>query len=294
MLGAEWLMASRLSQPAINEEIELRMNRNSTGFGFKGFALLVKYRRLIQNAVTAELRQKHAGSLLGSWWLILSPLLLLGVYVTVYVVIFRLKPAGMTTAQYVLYIFAGLIPFFGISEGLSAGTGSLVAHKSILKSTVFPAEIIAVRAVLASQSTFVFGLMTVCVSAALFLKVSATFIVIPIVICLQLMFVVGLAWILSLTNILVRDVQTVIGYVLMMLMMLSPIAFTPEMIPDTVKPLIWLNPVSYYVHAYQEAIVFGRLPGTDKLVVLGALSMACFTAGYAFFVRAKAIVTDYA
>jgi lipopolysaccharide transport system permease protein len=270
------------------------MHRNSTGFGLKAFPLLARYRRLILNSVVSEIKQKHAGSLLGAWWLVLSPLLLLGVYVTVYVGIFRLKPAGLTTTQYVLYIFAGLIPFFGISEGLSAGTGSLVAHKSILKSTVFPAEIIAVRAVLASQTTFIFGLMSVCAGAAYFLQVNLTIAIIPVIICLQIMFVVGLTWILSLANILIRDVQTMIGYVLMMLMMLSPIAFTPAMIPDRVKPLIWLNPVSYYVHAYQEVLVFGRLPEADKLMVLGAISIVCFAAGFTFFVRAKAIVTDYA
>lgn len=269
------------------------MTKN-TRFGFEGFSLLVKHRRLILNSVAAEVRQKHAGSLLGSWWLVVSPLLLLGVYVIVYVAIFRLKPSGLTTTEYILYIFAGLIPFFGISEGLSAGTGSLVAHKSILKSTVFPAEIIAVRSVLASQTTFVFGLMSVCAGAAVFLRVNLAVAMIPLFICLQLMFVMGLAWILSLTNILIRDVQNLIGYILMMLMMLSPIAFTPEMIPDAVKPVVWLNPISYYVHAYQEALVFGRLPELQKLVVLAAMSVVSFAAGFVFFVRAKAIVTDYA
>lgn len=270
------------------------MRGRNTTLGLKGFALLIRYRHLIMNAVAAELRQKYAGSLLGSWWLVLSPLLLLGVYVTVYVVIFRLKPAGLTTTEYVLYIFAGLIPFFGISEGLSTGTGSLVAHKAILKSTVFPAEIIAVRAVLASQSTFLFGLATVCVGAALLLRPDASFALVPVIVCLQLLFVVGLSWILSLANILIRDIQTVIGYVLMMLMMLSPIAFTPAMVPEGVKPLIWLNPVSYYVHAYQEALIFGRLPELDKFLVLCAMSLICFTAGFTFFNRGKAIVTDYA
>ena len=72
---------------------------------------------------------------------------------------------------------------------------------------------------------------------------------------------IGVNWILSLLNVVFRDIQNILTPVLMMMLIISPIAYTPEIVPDSLRPLILLNPFAYFVVAYQQVIVLGIYPG---------------------------------
>jgi homopolymeric O-antigen transport system permease protein len=258
------------------------------------FRLLFRHAQLIRNAVATDLKQKHAGTSFGLAWLVLTPLLLLAVYSVVYLFIFKLRPSGMTAVQYVLYIFCGLVPFLAMSEALTLGTSSLSAHKAILKITVFPAEIVPVRAVLTSQSSFVVGIGVLIVGALFWGRVSAWWLMLPVVFVLQVLLVTGVVWMLSIISLVVKDIQNIISIVVMLLMMLCPIAYTPEMLPPLLRPLIWINPFAYFVMTYQSIIMLGRLPDADILLLAILTSLIAFGGGFAFFSRVKGFLSDYA
>jgi lipopolysaccharide transport system permease protein len=258
------------------------------------FALLYRQRRLIATSTAAEIRRKYAGFLLGGWWLVLSPLLMLAVYVVLYLYILRFQPAQLTQGQYVLFMFCGLVPYFAIADGLTAGMGALLANRAILKSTVFPGEILPVRSVLASAVSFAIGLALLLAGAGAVGRVTPWLLVLPVLAALQVLFVIGLAWVLSLVVMVLRDVQNVIGFILMALLIISPIAFTPEMLPAALRWLLWANPLSYFMLAYQGIVVHGAAPDTGVLVTIAVVSLATFVAGHAFFVTARRVILEYA
>lgn len=258
------------------------------------FALVYRQRRLIASSTAAEIRRKFAGFLLGGWWLVLSPVLMLGVYIVLYLYILRLQPAHMTPGQYVLFMFCGLVPYFGIADGLVAGTGSLLAHTSILKSTIFPAEILPMRSVLATSVSLAVGVGLLVAGAAIAGRATPWLLALPVVAALQLLFVIGLAWILSLVVVVVRDVQNILTVLLMMLLILSPIAFTPDMLPGPLRLVLWLNPVAYFMLAYQSLVVHGAAPSGEIMAGLAAMSLAVFLGGHAFFGAARRIILEYA
>ena len=258
------------------------------------FTMLYRQRRLIANSTAAEIRQKYAGSLLGGWWLALSPVLLLAVYVVLYLYILRFKPDQFTPGQYVLFMFCGLVPYFGIADGLIAGMASLLSNTPILKSTVFPSEILPVRSVLASAVSFGIALGLLLAGAIAGGYATPWMLAVPMLVALQLLFVIGLAWVLSLVVLVLRDVQNVMGVLLMALLIVSPIAFTPEMLPAPLRPVLWLNPLSYFMLAYQSVVVHGTAPAGWVLLTLTALCIATFVAGYGFFSAARRIILEYA
>ena len=258
------------------------------------FALLYHQRRLITTSTAAEIRRKYAGFLLGGWWLVLSPLLMLAVYVVLYLYILRLQPAHLTREQYVLFMFCGLVPYFSIADGLTAGMGALLANRSILKSTVFPGEILPVRSVLASAVSFAIGLALLLAGAAAAGRVTPWLLALPVVAALQVLFVIGLAWVLSLVVMVLRDLQNVIGFVLMALLLISPIAFTPDMLPAALRWVLWANPLSYFMLAYQSLLVHGTAPDAGVLAVIAAVSLSTFVAGHAFFAAARRVILEYA
>jgi lipopolysaccharide transport system permease protein len=115
----------------------------------------------------------------------------------------------------------------------------------------------------------------------------------PVVWGLHLLLLIGLTWILSLINLVLRDIQNMIGLIIMALMILSPIAYTPEMVPPKLKILLVINPLAYYVIAYQSIVVLGKLPVWWNELILVVMSIGVFFLGGHFFGRAKSALIDY-
>ena len=200
----------------------------------------------------------------------------------------------MTTLDYVLYVFCGLASFLPFSNALSTGVLSLVANKTVLLNTIFPAELIPLRSVMVASVGLPVSVAILFVADVLISDPSWSFLLVPVVMLLQLMFVAGVAWILSLLALLVRDIQHLIYYVTMMLMILTPIAYTQAMIPPSLQVVIYLNPVSYYVLSLQSLIILNELPSIGVIVAMVSISLATFVAGFNMCRSARGSFYDYA
>src|SRR3954471_8519293 len=87
-----------------------------------------------------ECRRKYAGSILGVLWYPLYSALLLGSYCFVYLVVFRVRYRDFSTYEFVLFVFAALIPYLGFSEAVTSGVVSVKANLALLRNAVFPIE----------------------------------------------------------------------------------------------------------------------------------------------------------
>lgn len=258
------------------------------------FALLVRHGSRLGQSVMQELRQRYAGSILGLGWAVLYPLLLLGLYAVVYIFIFRVRPASLDEKAYVILVFSGLVPVLAFVEALMTSAGSLIANRHLLLNTVFPAELIPLRAVIAAQVPSLAALAITVMAAALLGRATASLLFLPLIWLLLVMFAAGVAWFLSLVTLVFRDVQQVIGLLGMVLLILSPAAYTPDMVPDALKALLYANPLSYFVMSYQRIICYGEVPLPTHAAVAAALGLGLFVAGHAFFDRTKHAFFDYA
>ncbi|MCJ9712739.1 ABC transporter permease, partial [Bordetella hinzii] len=230
-----------------------------------------------------------------SLWALLFPLLQLGIYAGLYSVVFKVRPSGLTEAGYVILVFSGLVPLMAFNEAMTAAASSLSSHKNLLLNTVFPAELIPLRAALAAQITSIFGLVITLIAGFSLGRTSwQAVLLVPVFWILLLMFAMGIGWMLSLLSLVARDIQHGLGLVTMLLFVLSPFAYTPEMVPQALKPLLYLNPMSYYVMTFQQLICYGTWP--DPVHAGGAvlLGLTSFFIGFSVFRRAKHVFFDYA
>jgi lipopolysaccharide transport system permease protein len=258
------------------------------------FAAPWRHRRLLQRSLQGELRQKYAGSVLGLAWVVAAPIALMTLYAVVYLYIFRVRPPGMSGPDYVLYLFAGLIPCLGFAESLASGTASLSANRAVLLNTVFPAELIPLRAVLTAQLQTLVGLTLVALAALALGRAGPGLLFLPVAWALLAMFTAGLAWLASLAQLVARDVQQTLTYLSIALLIVSPIGYTPEMAPGAARLLVWLNPLSYFVIGFQEAALHGRLPAPAVLAAMALLAFGSLAFGYWVFARAKRAILDHA
>lgn len=237
---------------------------------------------------------RYAGSLLGVGWALVAPLAILAIYAVVYLYIFAVRPTQMSPLEYVLYMFAGLVPFLMSGEALNGGVSSVVANRSVLNNTVFPIDLAPVKPVLMSQAVSIVGFATIVLLSAATGRVTWAILAWPLLWGLQVLFLVGLNWILSLIHVVFRDLQYAMGILLMIMLIASPIAYTPDMVPLTLKPLILLNPFAYFVIAYQKVLVLGQLPHWWEWAALVILSCGIFVSGGWIFAKGKRVLIDYA
>lgn len=259
---------------------------------FSPFKEIIWHRRVLLSTTVGEIHKRYAGSLLGIIWAFLYPLLFLAVYATIYAVVFKVSYNELNTSEYIAVIFCGLIPFLGFSESIQSGVGSVTANAGLIKNTMFPIELVPVRTVFTAQLTHVSGMIILFVIIIFIGRLSPTALLcIPIWI-LQLMFEVGLAWILSSINVLVRDLQNIISVVMIMLMMLSPIAYPVDSIPSTYGRFLKMNPLFYFIVANQNVLMYGESPSVEIWGPMILLGIGFFVIGYQFFIRMKRVFVD--
>ena len=252
-----------------------------------------KHREMLFQVVSRDLRARYAGSLLGVFWMLLYPLLFLAGSASVYMLVFKVRFAQGTSADYVLFIFCGLVPYLNFAECLGTGIPSVSGNASLVKNTLFPIELIPVKSVLAAQGALLVGMAVLVAGAAGLGRLSASLLLVPLLCVLQLGFTLGVIWILSSLNVFLRDLQNITNLLVLLLMMVSPIAYTPEMVPEKLMFFFKLNPLYYIIASFQDAIMFQRFPRGNVFWVFAAMSSTVFYLGYWFILRLKRVFADH-
>lgn len=250
--------------------------------------------RLLLRLTHHDLQMRYAGSLLGLTWIFLGPLLILAVYSVVYLEIFKVR--GNTVfggPSYVIYIFCGLVPYLTTAQALSFGVQSVVTNKAILNNTVFPIDLTPVKAALSAQGVMLAGVPLLVTGSALTGHAHVTLVALPFVWALSVLWLIGVNWVIGILNVLFRDLQNLLTVILMILLVASPFAYTPSMVPHALKLLLILNPFAYFVIAYQQVIMLGQIPDAWHLSVLIVMPILTFLFGSWFFAKVKGVAVDY-
>ncbi len=258
------------------------------------FHMLFRHRRLIWNLTLLDCRLRYAGSRLGLVWMLLAPLLMLGAYLLLFGGILRVRPDQSSTGvEYGLLIACGLLPWIGFSEGVTRGTASVLAQRNLIKSQVFPMELFPVSAVCAGLIGQLCGTLLLLVLLGLRGMLGPNLAVLPFLLILQALFTVGLVWFLSCVNIIYRDTSQVVILMMVLLMFVSPIAYTQEMAPAGLKLVVELNPISYLIEGYRNALLYNQFPSVRGLVIFGGLTLLVLLAGYRYFMHLRRVLPDY-
>lgn len=257
------------------------------------FAALWRRRALLAATVAGDLKARHVGSVLGPLWVVLYPLLFLAIYASIYLFVFQARTARLGTVDYALLMFGGLVPFIGFAESLGAGVGSVTANAHLVRNTLFPIELVPVRAVLAAQATPAVGGLMLVAAALLAGRATPRLLLLPVAWGALVLFTLGVIWVLSSLNVVARDLQSGIGIVNLLLMAASPIAFTTDMMPERIRLLVELNPLAWFIVAHQQCLLPAALPARPALPVACALGLAAFWLGFRFFLRVKGSFFDH-
>jgi lipopolysaccharide transport system permease protein len=258
-----------------------------------------RYRHLIAQLTWREVAGRYKGTHLGVLWSLVNPLLLLGVFLLVFGLIFEGKfnrGIGETRIDYALGLFCGLAVFNFVAEIISRSPSLLLTNANYVTKVVFPVEVLGLSMVAGAFVHLLLNLSILLVGCWIFHGgLPATT---PAALCLLLplgLLGLGVAWLLSALGVFVRDISAVLETGIQVLMYGSAIFYSPDLIPKRlgwVQLLIRFNPVAQVINETRRAIVFGFPLDFDRCLYVFLVGFLAAFAGLAFFLRSKQAFAD--
>lgn len=240
-----------------------------------------KYKDLLVELVKREIKARYKQSILGYGWVIFVPLLNLVVLTLVFSFFIRI-PTG--NIPYPIFLFTGLIPWTLTANSVMYATSSLVENNNLITKIRIPSEIFPLATVLTKLFDFSLTLV-IYVLLLIFFKVRLpiTVFYFPLILFVQVLFTLGVSFILSATNVFFRDVENVLGVLITFWLYLTPVLYPQELIPKNLVPFFNLNPMMPIIGAYRNTILYGRPPAWTSFSYAAISSIVVFIVGLIFF-----------
>lgn len=208
-----------------------------------------------------ELASRHAGSALGIAWMYVQPLALLAAYFLLFDFVLGVRLGGTSpTERMGYYLVVGMIPWMAFSDAIGRGATALVDAGALLQKNALPLGLFPAKIAVSSAVVFVpfFALLVgwVLISHGL----AVALVAMPLLVILQCTLSFLLAYWLSLMVAAMRDVQQVVTFSLSIGLFCSPVLYPPSALPEAFRVVLWFNPATPFVLAWQQVVIGGVLP----------------------------------
>jgi len=219
--------------------------------------------QLVAAMTAREIASRFRGSLAGLAWLLLTPLLVLAIYHFVFTEIFKARWATPASddAPFALSLYTGLIVFTAFSEPVSRAPGLLAAHVNLVKRVVFPLE--ALPMVAACSGGVIACLQAAPIIAGLVIwkqSLPWTAILFPLMLLPVILLAFGVTAIISAFGAYLTDLSHLTGILLTAAMFLSPVFYPVEAVPEAVRWLYQLNPLTASIENARAVLLDGVPP----------------------------------
>ncbi len=258
-----------------------------------GLKSLGRRHELIWLLTVDALRKQFAGSVLGLWWVLAKPFLLVGLYAFLFLGIF--KPAvspGLDGPEYLLLLLTGMGPWLLLAEPLTAASGAIAANTPLVTRVVFPTEVLPVCRVLGAAVSGCATLLFLGVLLAYQGRLGLWAAAVPAAVFVQLLFVMGLAWVLATVCVSLPDFAQALPFSLNVWLFLSPVVYTPDMLPAGWRWITALNPMSHVIAIYRALLLGNTAPDLTQVLTVSIVAIMSFLGGYVIFMKRRAILAD--
>jgi lipopolysaccharide transport system permease protein len=225
-----------------------------------------------------DLALQHRGSVLGWLWGLVPPLLQL---LVTYFVFTKVIPLDVD--DYPVFLLTGILAWSWFVRSLSLGAVSLEQRRELVHRPGFPTIVLPVKTTLAGLLDYLLALPVLLVALAATSKLGATALFLPILLGLQMLLLVGLAWIVAPLQVFFRDVQHIVIVVITLGFWLTPIFYEQSMAPERFDVIYKLNPMAYLIGWQRDILLNGSLPSAGSVLALLAVVIGVAGVGYAVF-----------
>lgn len=253
---------------------------------------LALQRNLIWNFVRRDLRTRYVGSLMGLFWAVIHPLVLLAAYSFVFSIVFQVRPYQSATENFAIYLFCGILPWLFFQDTLARSSTSVIDHSHLIRKAVFPSEILPVSVLLSNLVTHLIGLalfILVLLAAGL---LSWSLLWLPLYVAGLMILCLGLGWLAAALQVFLRDTAQILSVLLVFWFWFTPVFYSLDQVPERYRFLLGLNPLSMVVHGYRSCLLEGRHPDWVGLGMLWLMAVCAFVVGGLVFRSTKREFVD--
>jgi lipopolysaccharide transport system permease protein len=252
--------------------------------------MLARHRVLIFRLTAREFSQRFRGSMLGITWAVLMPLFTASVYTFVFAKVFKARWIGAPDGPFdfaVIYL-TGMVVHTIFAESIARAPSLVVGNASYVTKVVFPLEILPVVTVLTALVNAGIGITIVLIgNLVLNGTIHLTVLMLPLVIAPYLFFVVGLAFFFAAAGAYLRDLSQVVSLLITVTLFLTPIFFPIEAVPEKLRYVILLNPLTFVVQQARDVTIFGRWPNFIGLSGYTTAALAVLACGFWVFQKLR-------
>jgi len=241
---------------------------------------LYAYRELLRSLVVKDLKLKYRGSVFGFLWSLANPLLMIVVYTIAFSFILRVR-----SERFVYFLMLGQLPWTFFASSAAMSTGALVDNAGLLRSVLFPRAILPIGTALFNLAQFLLTFAVFLPAMLLWYRVppSIPMALFPVFLALQVVFTIGIALILATTTVFFRDVRHLLEIVLAALFWMTPILYDVEQVPERLRLVISLTPMSPFITAYHKLFFYREWPAGTVWLVAVAYALGAFIVGAMVF-----------
>jgi ABC-type polysaccharide/polyol phosphate export permease len=261
----------------------LRRARRAVEFMRTAIKEVIEYREFLKQYVLQTLRSRYRSSLLGFFWTLLNPMLTCLVLSIVFSYINRVD-----LRTYSPYFFSGYMPWMFFLAATCGGTVCVVGNAAYVTRIYLPKAIFPIAAALLAAADLLAALFIVF-AVMYFTRAAFTpaLLILPVSLCLLIVFCMGLCFLFGALNVFVRDFQFLWAAVTFLGFFFSPILYPLSNIPAGPRAYFMLNPLVPFLQLFQDPMSKGLLPPGTVFVQASIYAMVSLAAGTVFFVRSQ-------
>ena len=263
------------------------------GQGCRFLLDIIQQRSLLWDLIKKELTIRYLGSYLGLFWAFIQPAITLLIFWFVFEIGFRVVPVG--NVPFVPWLMCGMIPWFFLSDSISAATTAVKGNSFLVKKVVFRVSLLPLVKI--GAAFVVHGIFVAILLGVFFIygqRPNFYWLQIPYYMAASLVLVCGIGWLTASVVIFLPDVEHFTGMLLQFFFWLTPIFWQPEMLPPQYQSVLWLNPFFYIVNGYRHGLIDHRWFWQDPMqtMIFWLICLGVFILGALVFRRLRPHFAD--
>lgn len=240
---------------------------------------LREYKTVLWNLIWQNLMLRYRRTVLGYFWTLVNPLLMMSVTAVVFSSLFK-----EDIKNYAIFLFSGMIPWNFFSLIITQSAGAYVNNESLIKKIYIPKILFPLSMALGMLVDSMFAFVSLLIIAGLIGSVySVSLFFLPVSYLLLFMFAFGLALIVSVVTVYFRDLQHVIVILMQAWFFLTPVMYKNRDISGIASYFMHLNPLIPYIDLFRSPLYMGVMPSESSLYVSFLLSTVSMVSGLVIY-----------
>ncbi|AKB15129.1 MAG: ABC transporter permease [Methanosarcina thermophila] len=245
----------------------------------KHLSELYKYRELIWKLSWGEFKLRYKNSILGYFWSLLEPLLMLTVMYFVFSNLMKVQ-----VEYYQLFLLMGIILWNFLSRSTNIGLFSIVGRPDMVKKIYFPRDIFVISSCITALLMSIFESFVFFIFMAFFrVPLSLNILYAPLILISLFTLALGVSLALSALNVYYRDVQFIWDVLMQAGFFATPILYSLDFLPETMQKIVLLNPMSRIIISARNTVIYSTPARFEDLLFMFASSILFLIIGYVVF-----------